>query len=122
MVKMCLLRRQAERGNVEAMTCLAADYIDLQNFQEATRWFRKAAELGFPDAQVMLGSAYDQGKGVEKDSAEAVRWYRRAAEQGDTTAQNIVGGMYLTGDGVEKDIPTGLDWDRKAAAKGDIAA
>jgi TPR repeat protein len=122
MVKMRLLRRQAERGNVEAMTCLAADYIDLQNFEESTRWFRKAAELGFPDAQVMLGSAYEQGKGVEKESAEAVRWYRRAAEQGDTTAQNIIGGMYLTGDGVEKDIPTGLDWYRKAAAKGDIAA
>ena len=58
-VQMRLLRRQSERGNVEAMTCLAANHMDLQNFDEATRWFRKAAELGFPDAQLMLGSAYD---------------------------------------------------------------
>ena len=86
------------------MTCLAVDYMDLQNFNEATRWFRKAADLGFPDAQLMLGSAYDAGKGVAKDGAEAVRWYRRAAEQGDTTAQSIMGGMYLNGDDVEKDI------------------
>jgi TPR repeat protein len=119
---MRLLRRQAERGNAEAMTCLAVDHMDLQNFDEATRWFRKAADLGFPDAQLMLGSAYDAGKGVAKDCVEAARWYRRAAEQGDTTAQSIVGGIYLTGDGVEKDIPTGLDWYRKAAEKGDIAA
>jgi TPR repeat protein len=96
--------------------------MDLQNFDEAARWFRKAADLGFPDAQLMLGSAYDAGKGVAKDSVEAARWYCRAAEQGDTTAQSIVGGIYLTGDGVEKDIPTGLDWYRKAAEKGDIAA
>jgi uncharacterized protein len=122
MVKMRLLRRQAERGNAEAMTCLAVDHMDLQNFDEAARWFRKAADLGFPEAQLMLGSAYDYGKGVGKDSVEAVRWYRLAAEQGDTTAQSIVGGMYLTGDGVEKDIPTGLEWYRKAAETGDIGA
>lgn len=119
---MRLLRRQAERGNAEAMTCLAVDHMDLQNFDEATRWFRKAADLGFLDAQLMLGSAYDYGKGVEKDSVEAVRWYRLAADQGNTSAQSIVGGMYLTGDGVEKDIPTGLGWYRKAAENGDIAA
>jgi uncharacterized protein len=58
----------------------------------------------------MLGSAYDYGKGVVKDSVEVVRWYRLAAEQGDTTAQSIMAGMYLNGDDVEKDIPTGLGW------------
>jgi TPR repeat protein len=119
---MRLLRRQAERGKAEAMTRLAVDHMDLQNFDEATRWFRKAADLGFPDAQLMLGSAYDYGKGVEKDSVEAVRWYRLAADQGNTSAQSIIGGMYLTGDGVEKDIPTGLGWYRKAAENGDIEA
>ena len=89
---MRLLRRQAERGNAEAMTCLAVDHMDLQNFDEAMRWFRKAADLGFPEAQYMLGSVYDgdYGKGVEKDSVEAVRWYRLAADQGDATAQSAL--------------------------------
>ena len=121
---MRLLRRQAERGNAEAMTCLAVDHMDLQNFDEAMRWFRKAADLGFPDAQYMLGSVYDgdYGKGVEKDSVEAVRWYRLAADQGDATAQSALAANYLLGKGVEKDIPTGLGWYRKAAESGDIAA
>jgi len=124
MVTMRLLRRQAERGNAEAMTCLAVDHMDLQNFDEATRWFRKAAGLGFPSAQYMLGSVYDgdYGKGVEKDSVEAVRWYRLAADQGDADAQRALAANYILGKGVEKDIPTGLGWYRKAAENGDIAA
>jgi len=122
MVIMRLLRRQAERGNVEAMTCLAVRHRDSQNFGEANRWFRKAAELGFPDAQFFLGYAYDDGKGVEKDSVEAVRWYRLAADQGDATAQSALAVSYLLGNGVERDIPTGLGWYRKAAENGDIAA
>ena len=124
MVKMRLLKRQAERGNAEAMTCLAVDHMDLQNFDEATRWFRKAADLGFPAAQYMLGSVYDgdYGKGVEKDSVEAVRWYRLAADQGDADAQRALAANYILGNGVAKDIPTGLGWYRKAAENGDIAA
>src|ERR1035437_10044439 len=98
MVKMRLLRRQAERGDAEAMTCLAVGHMDLQNFDEATRWFRRAADLGFPDAQFLLGSAYDDGKGVEKDSVEAVRWYRLAADQGDATAQSALAANYLLGE------------------------
>jgi TPR repeat protein len=98
--------------------------MDLQNFDEAVRWFRKAADLGFPEAQYMLGSVYDgdYGKGVEKDSAEAVRWYRLAADQGDADAQRALAANYLLGQGVEKDIPIGLGWYRKAAESGDIAA
>jgi TPR repeat protein len=33
---------------------------------------------------------YENGDGVEQDSAEAVRWYKKAAEQGDADAQNKV--------------------------------
>jgi TPR repeat protein len=119
---MSLLKRAANKGDAFAATVLAASYVDQENYTEAVRWFRKAAEVGFPDAQVFLGSAYEDGRGVEQDRVEAVRWYRRAAEQGDTTAQSILGANYLTGQGVEKNIPTGLEWYRKAADKGDITA
>jgi TPR repeat protein len=120
-IKISLLKRQANKGDAVAITTLAACYVEQQSFAEAARWFRKAAEMGFPDAQVFLGSAYEEGRGVEKDEVEAVRWYRRAAEQGDITAQSVLGANYLTGQGVTKDIPTGLEWYRKAAEKGDIA-
>ena len=58
-----------------------------QDYTEAVRWIRKAAELGDAAAQYNLGWMYDNGEVVSQDKAEAVRWYRKAAEQGDEQAQ-----------------------------------
>jgi uncharacterized protein len=41
-----------------------------------------AAEAGDPDAQLKLAMAYQEGIGVEKDTALAVSWIRKSAEQG----------------------------------------
>ena len=50
---------------------------------EAVRWWRRAAEQGFVDAELNLAAAYQNGVGVPKDQAEALMWYRKAAERGD---------------------------------------
>ena len=42
-----------------------------EEFAEAVKWFRKAAEQGYADAQFSLGDAYRTGTGVAKDNAEA---------------------------------------------------
>jgi TPR repeat protein len=49
---------------------------------EAVRWYRMAAERGFPKVQRVFGWMYEKGKGVAKDPAEAIRWCRMAAERG----------------------------------------
>ena len=71
-----------------------------QDYAEAVRWFRRAAEQEHPDAQYYLGLMYDKGRGVPQDYAEAVRWYRRAAEQEHPGAQNNLSLMYDKGRGV----------------------
>ena len=53
-----------------------------QDYSEAVKWYRKAAEQGDAGAQNDLGVCYDNGQGVNKDYTEAVKWYRKAAEQG----------------------------------------
>ena len=53
-----------------------------QDYAEAARWFRRAAEQEHPKAQYNLGVMYNNGHVVLQDYAEAARWYRRAAEQG----------------------------------------
>ena len=58
-----------------------------QDYVEAVKWYRKAAEKGFAPAQVNLGRMYDEGAGVPQDYAEAVKWVRNAAEQGYAMAQ-----------------------------------
>jgi TPR repeat protein len=54
----------------------------VHGYAEALQWCRKAAEQGYPLAQIDLGRAYERGEGVPSDLATAKRWYRSAAELG----------------------------------------
>ena len=56
-----------------------------QDYEEAIRWFRLAAEQGVASAQSRLGFMYSKGEGVPQDDREAVRWHRLAAKQGHAT-------------------------------------
>ncbi len=48
------------------------------DFEEAARWYRKAADQGFTRSMVNLAYFYEQGMGVEQDMAQALDWYRKA--------------------------------------------
>jgi TPR repeat protein len=85
-----------------------------QDYAEAVRWYRKAAEQGHANAQFNLGNMYSNlqfnlgnmyfdGRGVPQDYAEAVRWYQKAADQGVPEAQFNLGLMYERGRGVPRD-------------------
>ncbi len=53
-----------------------------QDYAEAVRWYRRAAEQGYASAQYNLGVMYYLRRSVPQYYAAAARWYRRAAEQG----------------------------------------
>ena len=93
-----------------------------QSYDEAVKWFRKAAEQGDSDAQFNLGYCYYYGKGVFQDYEEAVKWYRKAAKQGNATAQFNLAVCYKNGDGILKSIVLAVKWYRKAAEQGYAAA
>lgn len=58
-----------------------------QNYPEAMKWFRKAADQGLAKSQFQLGLMYEQGLGVPQDQAEAAKWYQKAADQGFADAK-----------------------------------
>ncbi len=89
--------------------------MEREEYENAVRYFRKAAEQGHAQAQNNLGVCYANGKGVEKDVYEAVKWYRKAAEQRYVLAQYNLGVCYENGKGVEKDVYEAVKWYRKAA-------
>ncbi|MBF0125435.1 MAG: SEL1-like repeat protein [Magnetococcales bacterium] len=89
-----------------------------QDYQEALKWLRLAAEQGHAQAQNSIGNLYRKGQGVEQDYQEALQWYRRAAEQGHANAQNNIGNMYRIGEGVAQDYQEALRWYRLAAGQG----
>jgi TPR repeat protein len=88
-----------------------------QDYAEALRWYRKAADQGDAGAQSNLGVMYAKGQGVPQDSAEAARWYRKAADQGEAVGQFNLGGMYAEGQGVPQEYVTAHMWLNLAAAK-----
>jgi hypothetical protein len=54
------------------------------------------AEGGDASAQLSLGLAYQNGRGVQQNDSIAVEWYRKAAQGGVSQAQRL-GVMYMNG-------------------------
>ena len=97
-------------------------YYNSQNYEEAVKWWFKAAEQGHDYAKFNLGCCYYNGKGVSQNYEEAAKWYRKAAEQGLAIAQFSLGYRYYKGEGVSQNYEEAAKWYRKAAEQGlDIA-
>jgi TPR repeat protein len=107
---------------------------------KAGEWWHKASAQGHAAAQCDLGWAYDNGRGVPKDSAKAVELYDpymsvryapsvvdssrtlcvshrylQAAAQGNFFAQNNLGIVFKNGMAVPMDLAQAFDWFMKAA-------
>jgi len=89
-----------------------------QDYHEAVRLYRKAAEMGHKSAKVNLGYAYEQGHGLEINFNEAARLYREAAEMGEAQGMTNLGYMYEQGNGVEKSLEQAFYWYKTAAEAG----
>ena len=72
----------AERGDRWAMVGLGHVASLRGADSEAARWYRAAAARGHAEAQVLLASAYLEGRGVPRDPFLAYAWYHVAVENG----------------------------------------
>ena len=92
-----------------------------KDYAEAFKWYRKAAEQEYTEAEFNLGSMYDNGQGIPQDYVEAVMWYRKAAEKGHARAQFKLGRMYQKGKGIPKNRSISYMWYVLAEKKLDMA-
>ena len=115
-----LTKMLAVTGNAQAQYEIGKVYYNgegvEQDYVEATRWYRLAAEQGHAKAQNRLGIAYANGEGVEQDYVEATRWWRLVAEQGHAKAQNRLGIAYENGKGVPQDFVYSHMWSNISAS------
>jgi hypothetical protein len=93
-----------------------------QDYGEAVKWYRRAADQGYAKAQFALAEMYKNGDGVAKDMRQAARWYRRAADRGYPDAQLLLGVLYESGAGVPENFAEAARWYRSAANQGDARA
>lgn len=117
------LKQKAEHGDANAQTVVGTNYyfgIDgcELDYKQAVYWYKKAAELGFAEAQYRLAHCFYNGYGVERDFKQAVYWCRKAVEQRYTLAQYSLGQCYFHGTGVEQDYKQAVSWYHKAAEQG----
>ena len=117
-ISACRAALQDDPNNIRLSYQLGRALEAGKQFQEAVANYRAAAEKKYIRAQVAMGYAYGEGKGVPRDAAESVRWFRLAADNKDPIAQYYVGWSYESGDGMEKNEAEAARWYRLAAEQG----
>ena len=88
------------------------------DYETALPELRAAADGGHARAQYMLGSMYNEGKGVAPDRAAAAEWWHKAAAQNHAQAQFSLGVLYSSGKGAAKDNVAAHMWFSLAAEQG----
>jgi hypothetical protein len=94
-------KARADAGDTAEETALGGIYYGgssvPQDYAEAAKWFRKAAEQGNPRGQFALALCYVKGQGIPEDYVEAYKWFNLAAAQNVTEAiydrHNLVNSM-----------------------------
>lgn len=80
---------------------------------------RQSAESGDKQAQLMLGTMYEDGLGgLPSDLREAAFWYEQAAKQDYPKAQYNLGLLYEDGRGVKQNFDQAAYWYDRAAKAG----
>ena len=67
-----------------------------EDYKQAVRWYRKAAEAGNAEGMYNLGGMYLYGRSRAGLQA-GPHWYRKAAEAGSASGMNNLGLMYQNG-------------------------
>ncbi len=90
----------------------------MQDYYQALKWFRKAAEQGEARAQKYLGVMHKFGQSIPQNYEESVMWYRKSSEQGNIHAQLLLGDMYRLGYGVRQNYVKAHKWYNLAGTMG----
>ncbi len=89
------------------------------NVLGAIDYIHRSADLGYPPAEVMLGSFYETGNTVPREPAQAATWYKKAALQDDPVGEWLLGRLILSGAVSPRDLNEASRWLQKAAGHGD---
>src|SRR6266404_4927782 len=88
------------------------------SFEEAAKWYDRAARAGVVPALFRLGTFYEKGLSVKKDVDVARRYYMQAAERGSAKAMHNLAVLDADGGGNGANYKSASQWFRKAADRG----
>ncbi len=116
------LRSAALKGDPNAAYEIGLRYAEgkgvVSNFDEAAKWYDRAAQAGVVPAIFRLGTLYEKGLSVKKDIDIARRYYMQAAERGNAKAMHNLAVLDADGGGKGANYKSASQWFRKAADRG----
>ena len=95
---------EADRLFYLALAYQYGDHGLNQDYANAMRLYREAAEAGSASAMANIGCMYRYGEGVATNSTRAVHWFKKAAEAGDPLGIHQLALSEAFGIGVERDL------------------
>lgn len=90
--------------SADSVTANPDHLCESNNCQKLFKKLKKYANWGNPEAQVLVGTAYLTGNGLEKNDKLAVRNLRKAVLSGSNRARWMMSYLYKQGIGIEKDL------------------
>lgn len=111
-------RRYKYRNSPESSFEMAERFFDEKSFDEAFKWYEKAATSGLPAALFKLGECYENGEGCETNPVLAAECYEKAAERGLPIAEYRIGRCYENGYGCEQSFSNAFYYYKRSAKKG----
>ena len=117
-----VLRAAAMKGDPAAAYEIGVRFAEGKgvpaNFDEAAKWYDRAAQAGVVPAIFRLGTLYEKGLSVKKDVDIARRYYIQAAERGNAKAMHNLAVLDADGGGKGANYKSAAQWFRKAADRG----
>lgn len=118
------LRKAAEFGHADAQYYMGFSsehgWLGVKiDYNDAFKWYTRAATQNHSNAQWQLGLMYQNGNGVTKNIHQAMRLYQASALQENATGQYYLGMCYYKGNGTVQDYKKAVFWLEKASENGD---
>jgi localization factor PodJL len=117
-----VLRAAALKGDPSAAYEIGVRFAEgkgvAPNYDEAAKWYDRAAQAGVVPAIFRLGTLYEKGLSVKKDVDIARRYYLQAAERGNAKAMHNLAVLDADGGGKGANYKNASQWFRKAADRG----
>lgn len=93
-----------------------------QSYEIALELFKKACDMGDPNAAYNLGHYYSRGIVVNMDEKKALEYYKLGSLRGNLDATRVLGMWYAIGIGCQQDFKMSYQYHKLASDKGDLAS
>jgi len=108
---------RGETNDAKAQSELGHRYFYENDYEQAIKWLKMAAEQNDADAQWLLGGCYCHEYGIKEDHEQAEQLFIKSAEKGNVSALDCLGCFYS---GKKLNLNKAFEYYSRAAMQGHV--